>query len=472
MARGTWSGPSERCPAISTWSRPESAPRCRSHRATRSPGARTGRLDAQRRFVGPPRVPRGAPDEDHGDRPVDEPAQRRGTGLGQRLDRARDDPSSREQRLPRGQGGDVDGVGLGRSPAEVEGEGPAPAVAERRDAGRRAGDVLRLADVDEPDPRVERARDRGGEVAVVRVGVMGDPGEAGVDGVVAEQVCRHAVGHPEPPGEEGTLRVLDPDQAVADERPGRGEPRAGVRGQARRPGQLEGQPDRGAAPGDVVVEVAVEPLEAAVEVREERDEEQVDVEVGQPRIGGHPPEPDRPPPLLGPVGVRLDLAQAGRDGGGDGVPTLEEALDDLVADVQPPERVVRGRVSRAAVGDELTDPVLDDPEPAQDVGRRGVGARRGHGPDVRRRRCIAGRAAARSSPGRPGIRRPAGGPQPKRRKRAPSSRRGFSCCLLPFGVPGARPVPCKVDRITRVCVYLSELLGIGAPPARSREDHP
>ena len=94
-------------------------------------------------------------------------------------------------------------------------------------------------------------------------------------------------------------------------------------------------------PGDVVVEVAEDLLEAGVEVAGDRDEQQVELERRQPAGGGQVLEPARRPgcedecrALREPVDEpdqRLGL-------------TVEHAVDGLVRQVEAAERIVRGRV--------------------------------------------------------------------------------------------------------------------------------
>ena len=139
-----------------------------------------------------------------------------------------------------------------------------------------------------------------------------------------------------------------------------------ARGGCGRPGgaDLQRQADRGPAPGDVVVEVAVEPLEARVEVRDERGEQDLDVEVGQPARALQLAEPGRGPG--GRTGL-LDLAHrlvVARRAGGAG---REQPVDVVVGQVEPAERVVRRRVVAPAVLDHRPHPGLDQRDPGEQV---------------------------------------------------------------------------------------------------------
>ena len=88
--------------------------------------------------------------------------------------------------------------------------------------------------------------------------------------VVAEQVRDDPVGHPQPARQERALRVLDGTSRSARPAAPRGAAGRAASGEATEtPPIASASADRGAAPGDVVVEVAVEPLEARVQLRDE-----------------------------------------------------------------------------------------------------------------------------------------------------------------------------------------------------------
>ena len=90
-------------------------------------------------------------------------------------------------------------------------------------------------------------------------------------------MARHPVGDAQRPAQEGTVGFLDDEQSAGAQRRLRGQPGAGVRVGGGQSAQPQGQPDGGAAAADVVVEVAVELLEAVVQVRDERDEQEYGV---------------------------------------------------------------------------------------------------------------------------------------------------------------------------------------------------
>ena len=167
--------------------------------------------------------------------------------------------------------------------------------------------------------------------------------QCGVDRVVAEQVAGHPVGHAQSPGEEGTIGVLDLEQPVRDQwrarrRAGRGR----VASAGDRPAISNAKPDRGAAARDVVVEVAVKPLEPAVDIGHERDDQQLDVDVGEAGSPGELAQHAAVAPACSSASaprsisarrscVRLGLAGAG---------PAQQPVDTLVGEVQAAERIV------------------------------------------------------------------------------------------------------------------------------------
>ena len=122
-----------------------------------------------------------------------------------------------------------------------------------------------------------------------------------------------------------------PAAAVRGEhRPVRGQPIG--RGPAE---QVQHEVDRRPAPGDVVLQIAVEPLVAQVRLGAQRDQDDVEVEVGQPVLARAatptPVRPSRSPPRPA-RGRRLRSPAAPRR-------AAQPALGLLGADVQPAERV-------------------------------------------------------------------------------------------------------------------------------------
>jgi len=166
-------------------------------------------------------------------------------------------------------------------------------------------------------------------------------GQAGVGLVVAEQVADHPVGHPQRAGQCRQVRLPHLHQAAGHERGGRREPGAAGAGH-RLAAQLQRQPDGGPAPGHVVVEVAVQPLEPGVDIRGQRHQQQLDVQPGEPEAAGQVEQPRS----------AADHGRPGRPWRGTvrrrGVPVLaagrEDALHVLRGEVGAPVRVVRRRV--------------------------------------------------------------------------------------------------------------------------------
>ena len=245
----------------------------------------------------PGRVPVPAADEDHRTGLFGEGPDGGRPALHERLDGARP-PGRRRAAAPRGRLRPPAGPGrraadsrsrssaiVGRPPrasaVQPSDRPDAPARSRTytsvRPAARPRASDLRLVDLDRDRRRQQRLDDR-------------------VRAVVAEQVRGDAVGHAQRPREQRPVGVLHEQQPVRRRaaRAGRGARAIGAPSAAAvRAAQLERQADARAPPRDVVVEIAVEPLEARVEVRGERDQQQLDVhrlererprEVAQPEV--------------------------------------------------------------------------------------------------------------------------------------------------------------------------------------------
>ena len=143
-------------------------------------------------------------------------------------------------------------------------------------------------------------------------------------------MSRHPVGHPQRSGQEGTVAVLHQDQGSLDQRTARGEPVAGQRAGRGKAAQLEAEADRSPPPADVVLQVAVEALEARVSVGRQGDQEQLQVELIELEAAGQASQPEVGARLLGPVGLLLHLSEGGlrlRIGGRRPGRPLQQPLD-------------------------------------------------------------------------------------------------------------------------------------------------
>lgn len=166
-------------------------------------------------------------------------------------------------------------------------------VAQGAEAGRgqRGGDpgqpvaLAVFAEVDAEGAVPQPGGEPGDEVGVV--GVVGGQHvrhgqevavQGGVRRVVAEEVGEEPVGYAQRAGQEGAFGLLDVQQAERAQGCAGVEAGACRREVGGRPAQFQGESDGGPASADVVVEIAVERLEAPVEVGGERDEEDRRVE--------------------------------------------------------------------------------------------------------------------------------------------------------------------------------------------------
>ena len=273
-------------------------------------------------------------------------------------------PHGARRRVGGGQRGGVDDQGR-------------PSCGRQGGHRRRAGLPARVQQVHRPAGRRGRGHDRAQVVEGlrvgpgVRIGATGQARERVVRLVVAEQMGCHPVRHSQGAGEQRALRVGDLQQTAGYQRGPGGEPEAA----GARPGQsaqFEGERDGGAAAGQVVVEVAVELLEAGVEIGGEGHQQQVEVHGEQAEVRAEPGEPG-----AGRRGVRgavhrVALRSNGeaRRGGG-----RQDPLHRLRAEVLAAVRVVRVRIVGPAFAHRLPDPLLDPVQPLPQVvpgGRRAV----------------------------------------------------------------------------------------------------
>ena len=146
---------------------------------------------------------------------------------------------------------------------------------ERRTGGEHPGEGSRVAAATRIDRRQERH-------------------ERGIGVVVSEQVHRDPVRDAQRASEERPFAVLEEEEAAGDEGTG-GKTVARECGVEPGAGELECEPDAGATARHVVVEVAVEALEARVDVGGEGDEQQVHVDGLELETRREAPEPRSAP---------------------------------------------------------------------------------------------------------------------------------------------------------------------------------
>ena len=117
-----------------------------------------------------------------------------------------------------------------------------------------------------------------------------EPREARVRGWVAEQVADDSIRDPKRPSQEGSLSVFHFEQAARHQGPGRREPASPGSRRGRHTTQLQRQTGGCAAPGDVVVQVSIQPLESGIQIWSQRDQKKLLVERPQTEGPGHGPE--------------------------------------------------------------------------------------------------------------------------------------------------------------------------------------
>ncbi len=286
-----------------------------------------------------------------------------GAFRGERFERAEDRSGPAEAHLCRQRPHEWAGFGVRGEGGDVDGQRPVAGRGQGRDR-----EAVRIAapveQVHQPAAGAEDGRDPGdlGTPVGVRGGYGFPDGSAQppVGLVVAEEVGRDPVGYAQHAREQRAFGVGDLQQAARDERGGRGEAEAAGTGGGQ-PAQLQGEADGGAAAGQVVVEVAVQPLEPGVDVGGQRDQQEFGVQRREAEALGQSGEPAalregrRPHVSRRPVPVRRYGAER--------VAGLQDAGGGLGGEVLAPVGVVGVRVDGPAGGDGLADPLLDAAEP-------------------------------------------------------------------------------------------------------------
>ena len=340
-------------------------------------------VEHERRLAGPGRVPLAAADEDDHAGLLGEGAHRPRASLGQRFERADDEPGVAKPGLARRGCGHRTRVGVRSHAGQVELDRLPAGPIECRACQRSPGRPGTLTQVDQRDAGAQAPGHILDAAQVHDQGFREQRLDHRVRGVVAQEVRRHAVRHPQRPCERRAVRVLDDQQAARDQGRERAEAAPGGAGAGTDPraAQLEGESDARAPSRDVVVEISVQALEPRVEVRCEGHQEQLQVDGLQAVRRDQLPEPDRDAAALGLGRLRIQLDQLRRGGEVGGL--RDEALlrprqqdvDLGLGDVQAAESVVGVRIRRAAAGHRCADARLDEAEPRLEIAQRCVPGR-------------------------------------------------------------------------------------------------
>ncbi len=242
-------------------------------------------------------------------------------------------------------------IGIGRDAAQVEDDCRRGQLGQRGDGEPRCGALPCLPQVRQARALSQGACERGGIASGGRTGLPEDGQQQRVGTVVAEQEHRDAVGDAKAPREERAVALLELQQPCVDQRRTRQETRARRGAGQRDARELEREPDARAPAADVIVQVPVERLEACVQIGCERHDQQVDVGRHQAERPLHVPQPKRLALRLGGIGAGLDLRREGERllvEGRRRLAAREQPIDVGLADVQPPEAVVRVLIPGAA----------------------------------------------------------------------------------------------------------------------------
>ena len=118
------------------------------------------------------------------------------------------------------------------------------------------------------------------------------------------------------------------------------------------------------------MQIAIEPLEAGIDIRRQRNQQQLDVDLIETEVASQAAQPQVGSLLFGGVGSGFDFLtgfrrrRIGRSGC---CPVSQQAIDVRRRDVKTSKPIVGFRVGRAASGDGSPDPCLDQFEPLQHV---------------------------------------------------------------------------------------------------------
>ena len=286
--------------------------------------------------------------------------------LGQLVDRTGDQHAAAEQRLPVGGHRHLGDALRAAEAGEVDAH-RRPSLPAASGAGQLGGAARRRRpQVQHVHALADGRRDHAGVLGLDGVDGGEHVDEGLVGGVAAEQVGDHAVGYPQDAAQQRPALVVHLDE-TAPHQPGTGpQPVPGRRGPRRQPGHPQRQAHGRPAARHVVVEEAVERLEALVDVGRGGDEQQLLVDRVEHRLGPERHQPRRQLLRLGvalgggAAGVRFgDLLVAAAGG--------EQRVDLVVREVEAEERVVEGRVGGPAPVDDGLDPDGERVEAAQEV---------------------------------------------------------------------------------------------------------
>ena len=99
-----------------------------------------------------------------------------------------------------------------------------------------------------------------------------------VGSIITEQMERDAIRDAQRARQHRAVLLLYENETTVDQRAPLGQARAHARPAAACPGELEGEPDARASPREIVMQVAVQSLEARVGIGRERNHEQLDLD--------------------------------------------------------------------------------------------------------------------------------------------------------------------------------------------------
>ena len=340
-----------------------SAPQRRTVTAGRPEG-----LDGHRMPGGPERIPGRGSAQQHRRVSLGQGGDHLGMSVGDLVQGPGDEPRVTQQRLPDSQPGGGRRIGVASQPSEIEGDRRSADRRQRPRRDGRGGPGPAVTEIEQVYAAVHGVRDLLGQRSVDLAGLGQQTTERGIGSVVTEQVGDDPVRHPETTGQQRPVLIFDDDQALADQWSAGLQAAAGLTRQVAGPGQLQCEADRSPPPGDVVVQVTVEPLEPRVQVRQQRGDQQLGVQGGQSSLHGQPTKSYVVAVGRGGGRLVLDPVQRGPVQQHRFRPVADQQSGDgVVGEVQTSERVVGGGIELTSLGDERPHPLLDQGGTGQQV---------------------------------------------------------------------------------------------------------
>src|SRR2546429_695838 len=179
--------------------------------------------------------------------------------------------------------------------------------------------------------------------------------------------------HPQRRGQHRPFVLFDRHQIFTHQWSARRETAPSVGAARWQTAQFQPESDAGTAPGDIILQIAVQALKTRVDIRGHRDQDQFDVDFVQTEIAGQAAQAEVGTVSLGGVRRGLDLFARFR---GAGVRCCwdrflrQQSVDMTLRDVEPAKSIVRFRIGGTAPSDGRSDARLDQLETSKHMDQR------------------------------------------------------------------------------------------------------